>query len=115
MAWRGRRTRAHACAGVVHRAGGQGHRDPDLPVGHRRRNRGSVPHRGGDKYMSRLEGKVAIVTAAGRGIATLFAEEGANIVVASLGDAECKDTVAAIVAAGGTAVACPTNVGNKDD
>lgn len=67
----------------------------------------------------RLVGRVAIVTAAGRGIgrgiATLFAEEGAKILVASLGDAECKDTVETIVGAGGTAVACPTNVGNKDD
>lgn len=69
--------------------------------------------------MSRLEGRVAVVTAAGRGIgrgiATLFAEEGAKIVVASLGDAECQDTVEAIAGAGGTAVACPTNVGNKDE
>ena len=66
----------------------------------------------------RLEGKVAIVTGAGRGIgrgeALLLAEEGARVVVNDLGgspDGEGKDAspadevVAEIVAAGGEAVA----------
>ena len=67
----------------------------------------------------RLDGKVVIVTAAGRGIgygiATLFAAEGAKVIVASLGSDECKITTEAIITAGGTAVSQPTNVGNKGD
>jgi NAD(P)-dependent dehydrogenase (short-subunit alcohol dehydrogenase family) len=67
----------------------------------------------------RLEGKVAVVTAAGRGIghgvAMLFAAEGARVVAASLGVEETEATVAEIVAAGGTAHACPTNVGVKSE
>jgi len=66
-----------------------------------------------------LEGKVAIVTAAGRGIgrgiARLFAREGAKVVVASLGEEECAITVDEIRAAGGTATAKATNVGLKDE
>jgi len=69
------------------------------------------------RLAGRLGGKTAVVTAAGRGIgrgiATLFAAEGARIVVVSLGDAECRDTVEVITEAGGTAVSCPTNVGDK--
>ncbi|HEY1966932.1 MAG TPA: SDR family oxidoreductase [Pseudonocardia sp.] len=67
----------------------------------------------------RLNGRVAIVTAAGRGIgrgvAIRFAREGAKVIVASLGPEECDATVDAIRAAGGTAEAKPTNVGVKDD
>jgi NAD(P)-dependent dehydrogenase (short-subunit alcohol dehydrogenase family) len=63
----------------------------------------------------RLDGKVAIVTAAGRGIgngiATLFAREGAKVVAASLGEEETVAAVERIVADGGTATAVPTNVG----
>ncbi len=72
----------------------------------------------GEPMAGRLEGKVAIVTGAGRGIgrgeALLLAEEGAKVVVNDLGgseagegaDASPADAVAAeIVAAGGEAVA----------
>ena len=63
--------------------------------------------------MGMLDGKVAIVTGAGRGIgrghARLLAAEGARVVVNDL-DVECRDRVVdEIVAAGGDAVA------NHDD
>lgn len=55
-----------------------------------------------------LEGKTAIVTGAGsgigRGIARLFAREGANVVVADLRLEACGETVAAIQAEGGAAI-----------
>jgi NAD(P)-dependent dehydrogenase (short-subunit alcohol dehydrogenase family) len=58
--------------------------------------------------MGTLDGKVAIVTGAGRGLgrshALLLASEGASVVVNDLGD-DAKTVVDEIVAAGGTAVA----------
>jgi 3-oxoacyl-[acyl-carrier protein] reductase len=60
--------------------------------------------------MSKLAGKVAIISGSGRGIgravALKLAGEGAAIVVNDLDEAPALETVAAIEAAGGTAVAC---------
>ena len=64
--------------------------------------------------MGKLDSRIAIVTGAGRGIgnaiATKLAGEGARVVVNDLDEGPAKDTVAAIEAAGGQAVACVGSV-----
>ncbi|HEX6229210.1 MAG TPA: glucose 1-dehydrogenase [Solirubrobacterales bacterium] len=66
----------------------------------------------------KLEGKVALVTGAGSGIgrasAELFAAEGAEVVVVDVDAATAKETANAIDAAGGTAIAVPTDVADSD-
>ncbi len=62
----------------------------------------------------RLAGEVAIVTGAGQGIgaaiARRFAQEGARVVVAEIRAATADEVTAGIVAAGGEAIAVPTDV-----
>ena len=62
----------------------------------------------------RLKDKVALITGAGSGIgretAVLFAEEGAAVVAADLTGDSVRETVAAISAAGGRAVALTGDV-----
>ncbi|MEV6067215.1 SDR family oxidoreductase [Nocardia sp. NPDC052001] len=64
--------------------------------------------------MGTLDGKVAIVSGSGRGIgreiALKLASEGARVVVNDLDAEPAKETVAAIEAAGGAAVACTGSV-----
>ncbi len=78
--------------------------------------------------MGKLEGRVAIITGASRGIgeeiAKLFAKEGAKIVCAArtlnegdhrMLEGSLANTVAQIKAAGGQAIAVPTDVSNEAD
>lgn len=64
--------------------------------------------------MGRLEGKTAIVTGAGSGlgreIALLYAEEGAQVVVADVREADGEQTTTAIREAGGEALFVKTDV-----
>jgi len=68
--------------------------------------------------MSRLSGKVALVTGAGRGIGLSLvrrlAAEGARVQVNDLDAAEAESAARAIKEAGGVAVAYPGNVANAD-
>ena len=68
--------------------------------------------------MSKLAGKVALVSGSGRGIgraiALKLAQEGAQLVVNDLKDGPAAETVAAIEAAGGQAVACVGDVCAED-
>lgn len=81
--------------------------------------------------MARFDGKVALITGAGRGQgrshAVRFAAEGAAVVLCDLGNdvdtvpyglssaADLDDTVAAVEAAGGRAVALPADVRSRED
>jgi len=80
-----------------------------------------------EQHMGTLDGRVAIITGAGRGIgrehALLFASEGARVVVNDLGGANdgsgadagpAQQVVDEITAAGGTAVANTDNVATWD-
>lgn len=68
--------------------------------------------------MGKLDNRSALVTGSGRGIgreiALKLAGDGARVVVNDLDAEPAKDTVAAIEAAGGTAVACVGSVTDDD-
>jgi len=66
-----------------------------------------------------LPGRVAVVTGGGggigRGVAELFAANGARVVVAEIDEARAAETVAAIVAGGGDAVAQVVDVRERSE
>jgi NAD(P)-dependent dehydrogenase (short-subunit alcohol dehydrogenase family) len=68
--------------------------------------------------MTRLDGKVALITGAGNGMgqvaSVLFAREGARIVVADFSEAGGAETVAAVEAVGGEAAFVKVDVGNAE-
>ncbi len=67
----------------------------------------------------RLDGKVAIVTGAGRGIgqgcALAFAEVGGNVVCAARTREQIEDTAARVQKLGGRALAVPCDVNRRED
>jgi NAD(P)-dependent dehydrogenase (short-subunit alcohol dehydrogenase family) len=69
--------------------------------------------------VARLEGKVAVVTGGGRGIgravATLFAQEGARVVVGEISEEGGLETVRLIEKEGGVANYVHTNVSQTED
>lgn len=69
--------------------------------------------------MSRLAGKVALITGAGSGIgrasATLFALEGAQVVCVDLNEKSVRETVQMVTEAGGEAIAVRADVSSGAD
>lgn len=69
--------------------------------------------------MGRLEGRIAVVTGAARGIgaaeAVKLAEEGAKVAVLDLTEEACRETVEAIEAAGSEGLAVGCDVSNAKE
>lgn len=72
-----------------------------------------------ERMKMKLEGKVALVTGAGSGmgraISSLYAAEGASVVAADMNMESATETVEAILASGGQAVAAIGNVTSQAD
>ncbi len=68
--------------------------------------------------MGRLDGRVAVVTGAGRGIgaaeAVRLAQDGANVAVFDLSEEACRETVEAVEATGAEALAVACDVSKPD-
>jgi NAD(P)-dependent dehydrogenase (short-subunit alcohol dehydrogenase family) len=66
-----------------------------------------------------LEGQVAVITGAGRGIgraiALAYAREGAKLALAARSEPELEEAVAAVLELGGQAIAVPTDVTSQAD
>lgn len=69
--------------------------------------------------MGKLDGKVAVITGSGRGIgkaiATLFAREGAAIVINDIDEAPAQETATEIEALGGKAAVCVADITKAEE
>ncbi len=69
--------------------------------------------------MGQLDGKVAVITGSGRGIgkaiASLFAQEGASVVINDIDSAPAEEAVKEIEATCGKAAACVANITKADE
>lgn len=69
--------------------------------------------------MGLLDGKVAVITGAGRGIgqatAVLFAEEGAVVVINDIDEEPAKETLRMVEEKGGKGVVCVADVSNRKE
>jgi NAD(P)-dependent dehydrogenase (short-subunit alcohol dehydrogenase family) len=69
--------------------------------------------------MREFEGRTAVITGAGsgigRGLATVFARAGMRVVVSDIEEPAAAETVHLVEAAGGQAIAVPTDVADFDD
>jgi 3-oxoacyl-[acyl-carrier protein] reductase len=76
-----------------------------------------VPEKKGGR-VGRLDGRVAVVTGAGRGIgaaeAVRLAQDGANVAVFDLTEEACRETVEAVEAVGSEALAVACDVSKVD-
>ena len=67
----------------------------------------------------KLDGQVAVITGAGRGIgraiAMAYAHEGAKLALAARSESELEETVGAVSELGGEAIAVPTDVTSQQD
>jgi len=67
----------------------------------------------------RLQGKVAVITGAGRGlgraIARRFAEEGALLSLSDINEDAARETAELVISSGGQAIACRCDVGSESE
>src|SRR5574341_2665215 len=90
-----------------------------MPYAPRRRERPEGPPDGEERPMKSLEGRVAVITGASKGIgrvmSRVFVREGAAVVCAARSAPLVEETMATILKDGGRAVAVVADVSREDD